>query len=115
MGFIGEDRLKQLVNFTLHYIADLDIPQKRGTFIEYRRGMINVSPIGRNCSREEREAFNAYDAQHDIRKTMVAAMQKQFAGFGLKFSIGGQASKQAFFFFFFFLGGGGGGERERER
>ena len=33
----------------LHYIADLDIPIKRGTFIEFRNGMINVSPIGRNA------------------------------------------------------------------
>ena len=55
--YLGEDRLKKLINFCLHYIADLDIPIKRGTFIEYRTGMINVSPIGRNCSREEREKF----------------------------------------------------------
>jgi phosphomannomutase len=26
----------------LHYIADLDIPIKRGTFVEFRNGMINV-------------------------------------------------------------------------
>ena len=30
-------------------------------FIEYRNGMINVSPIGRNCSQEERDAFEIYD------------------------------------------------------
>jgi phosphomannomutase len=29
--------------------------------VEYRTGMINVSPIGRNCSQEEREAFALYD------------------------------------------------------
>jgi len=51
-SFLGEDKLKEFINFTLHYIADLDIPIKRGTFIEFRRGMINVSPIGRNCSQE---------------------------------------------------------------
>jgi len=27
--FIGEDRYKKLVNFVLHYLADLDIPIKR--------------------------------------------------------------------------------------
>jgi hypothetical protein len=32
------------------YISDLDIPVMRGTFIEFRNGMLNVSPIGRNCS-----------------------------------------------------------------
>jgi len=34
----------------LAYLSKLDIPKKRGTFIEFRNGMINVSPIGRNCS-----------------------------------------------------------------
>ncbi|PTB61388.1 hypothetical protein BBK36DRAFT_1132758, partial [Trichoderma citrinoviride] len=37
--WIGEDRYKELVNFCLHYIADLDIPVKRGTFVEFRNGM----------------------------------------------------------------------------
>ena len=58
---LGNDKIKAFVNFVLKYIADLDIPVKRGTFVEYRTGMINVSPIGRNCSREERNAFEEYD------------------------------------------------------
>ena len=33
----------------------------RGTFIEFRNGMINVSPIGRNCSKSERDAFEEFD------------------------------------------------------
>jgi hypothetical protein len=33
----------------------------RGTFVEFRSGMINVSPIGRNCSQEERDEFEKYD------------------------------------------------------
>jgi hypothetical protein len=41
-----EAQLKRFINFVLHYIADLDIPIKRGTFIEFRTGMLNVSPIG---------------------------------------------------------------------
>ena len=86
--------VQEFVNFTLHYIADLDVPIKRlankilninyysfvityldlsflflfftflsyrGTFIEFRSGMINVSPIGRNCSQEERDEFEKYD------------------------------------------------------
>jgi len=48
--FLGEAKLKAFLNFTLSYLAALDIPVKRGTFIELRCGMINVSPIGRNCS-----------------------------------------------------------------
>ena len=64
---LGEDNLKKLINFVLHYIADLDIPIKRGTFIEFRNGMINVSPIGRNCSQEERDEFEQYDKQANVR------------------------------------------------
>ncbi|KAI8572223.1 hypothetical protein RHMOL_Rhmol01G0181500 [Rhododendron molle] len=60
-SYLGEDKLKEFINFTLHYIADLDIPIKRGTFIEFRSGMLNVSPIGRNCSQEERDEFEKYD------------------------------------------------------
>ncbi|CAL5397876.1 unnamed protein product [Camellia sinensis] len=52
---------QEFINFTLHYIANLDIPIKRGTFIEFRSGMLNVSPIGRNCSQEERDEFEKYD------------------------------------------------------
>ena len=34
---------------------------KRGTFVEFRKGMLNVSPIGRNCSQEERDEFERFD------------------------------------------------------
>lgn len=64
---LGEDNLKRLINFVLHYVADLDIPIKRGTFIEFRNGMMNVSPIGRNCSQEERDEFERYDKQANVR------------------------------------------------
>jgi phosphomannomutase len=50
INYLSEDKYKTLASFILKYIADLDIPKKRGTFIEFRNGMINVSPIGRNCS-----------------------------------------------------------------
>lgn len=64
---LGEDKLKAFINFVLHYIADLDIPVKRGTFIEFRNGMLNVSPIGRNCSQEERDEFERYDKEAGVR------------------------------------------------
>jgi len=52
-----EKKIKKFVNYILRYISELDIPIKRGTFIEFRNGMINISPIGRNCSQEERNEF----------------------------------------------------------
>ena len=69
---LGEAKLQRFINFVLHYIADLEIPVKRGTFIEFRNGMLNVSPIGRNA--------------------MVAALRAEFADLGLMYSIGGQIS-----------------------
>lgn len=71
---LGEDNLKRLINFSLRYIADLDIPIKRGTFMEYRNGMMNISPIGRNCSREERNAFEEYDKTAQVRPKFVEAL-----------------------------------------
>ena len=65
--WLGEDKLKELINFALHYIADLDIPIKRGTFIEFRNGMLNICPIGRNCSQAERDEFGRYDDKTGVR------------------------------------------------
>jgi len=93
---LGEDRLKQFINFCLHYIADLDIPIKRGTFIEFRSGMLNVSPIGRNCSQDERIQFEQYDKKEGIRSKMISVLQNKFASFDLTYSIGGQISFDVF-------------------
>ncbi|KAI0895018.1 eukaryotic phosphomannomutase [Annulohypoxylon nitens] len=94
--YIGEDRYKELASWILHYIADLDIPVKRGTFIEFRNGMINVSPIGRNASTQERNEYQAYDLKNKIRETMVEKMREKFGHLGLTFSIGGQISFDVF-------------------
>jgi phosphomannomutase len=74
----------------------LTLVSARGTFVEFRNGMINVSPVGRNCSQQEREDFNEYDNVHKIRETMVAALQTRFPDYGLKYSIGGQISFDVF-------------------
>lgn len=48
-----------------------------------RNGMINVSPIGRNASLEERIEFTAYDKQHQIREKFVEELRSRFSRFGL--------------------------------
>ncbi|KAH0499369.1 hypothetical protein TgHK011_006570 [Trichoderma gracile] len=94
--WIGEPQYKELVNFCLHYIADLDIPVKRGTFVEFRNGMINVSPVGRNASTQERNDFEAFDKEAKVRQKFVAALKERFGHLGLTFSIGGQISFDVF-------------------
>ncbi|KAI9295599.1 phosphomannomutase [Neoconidiobolus thromboides FSU 785] len=93
---IGEEKYKNLVNFILKYIADLDIPVKRGTFVEFRNGMINVSPIGRSCSQQERKAFFELDKVQNIRKKMVEALKEKFSDYNLTYSIGGEISLDIF-------------------
>nr|AIW04131.1 phosphomannomutase [Saccharina japonica]AUN86412.1 phosphomannomutase [Saccharina japonica] len=93
---VGEENLKKIINWVLKYMSGIDIPVKRGTFIEFRTGMLNISPVGRNCSQEERDAFEQYDNVHKIRETMVAAMREEFADLNLTFSIGGQISFDLF-------------------
>ena len=60
-----------------------------GTFLEYRNGMMNISPIGRNCSKDERNDFEEYDKTAGVRPAFVAALEKEFADLNLQFSIGG--------------------------
>jgi len=76
--------------------ADIDIPVKRGTFIEFRNGMLNVSPIGRNCSQQERDAYEQLDLQQGIRQKFVAALRERFPDLDLTYSIGGQISFDVF-------------------
>lgn len=93
---VGEEVIKRLINFSLRYIADIDIPIKRGTFIEYRKGMINLSPIGRNCSQQERNSFVEWDTEGKIREKFVQSLRSNFSDTCLQFSIGGQISVDVF-------------------
>jgi phosphomannomutase len=94
----GEAVYQPLINFVLRHFSEVDIPVKRGTFIEYRTGMLNFSPVGRACSQQERIQFFEYDKEHKIRETFVAALKQRFPAesYGLQFSIGGQISVDCF-------------------
>jgi len=94
--FLGEEKYKPLVNFVLHYIADLDLPIKRGTFVEFRTGLVNICPMGRNATIQERLDFQALDAKMGYRIALVKALQEKFPDYGLKYSIGGQVSIDVF-------------------
>ena len=94
---LGEEKIQDVINFSLEYLAKLKIPKKRGTFIEFRTGMINISPIGRSCSLEERLEFYEFDKQHKIREKFANELTKQFGdSYQMQFSLGGQISIDAF-------------------
>ncbi|POW02469.1 hypothetical protein PSHT_12100 [Puccinia striiformis] len=94
--FVWRRSVQEIGQFLLREISELDIPIKRGTFIEFRNGMINVSPIGRNASVTERDEFEKYDKETQIRSKLVEKLKTQFPEYGLTFSIGGQISFDVF-------------------
>lgn len=96
INWLGEEKYNKLAVFILRYLSEIDLPKRRGTFLEFRNGMINVSPIGRNASTEERNEFERYDKEHQIRAKFVEALKKEFPDYGLTFSIGGQISFDVF-------------------
>ncbi|KAK4863250.1 hypothetical protein LT330_002028 [Penicillium expansum] len=94
--WLGEDKYQSLVDFVLKFIANTKLPRKRGTFVEFRNGMVNISPVGRAASIEERDEFEAFDKIHNIRKALVESLKKEFPDYGLTYSIGGQISFDVF-------------------
>lgn len=96
INWLGEEKYKRFVKYVLAYISKLDIPMMRGTFVEFRKGMVNVSPIGRNASVQERQEFEAFDKEHNVRKQFVDALKSEFKDYGLCYSIGGQISFDVF-------------------
>jgi len=95
-SFMGEEKLQKFINFCLAYMSKITLPCKRGTFIEFRNGMINVCPVGRSCTQKERDEFFLYDKEHKIRLKFVEALKKELPDLGLEFSIGGQISFDVF-------------------
>ena len=94
--FLGEERLQRVINCALRYMAGLILPKKRGNFVECRSGMLNLCPVGRSCSQEERKEFAAYDQTHQVRSKMVAHLQAELADLNLRFVIGGEISIDVF-------------------
>lgn len=96
INWIGVDKYNKLVKFVLRYLSDIDIPVRTGTFIEFRAGMVNISPVGRNASTAQRNEFEAYDKVHKVREKLVNALKQEFSDYGLTYSIGGQISFDVF-------------------
>lgn len=70
-------------------MSGVRLPVKRGNFIEFRVGLINVSPVGRSCSKVERDHFEQYDKIHEVRKKFIDSIKENLPDIGLTYSIGG--------------------------
>lgn len=96
LSYFGEEKLQKVINFALGYMSKLELPAKRGNFIEFRSSMINICPVGRSCSLAERDQFSKFEAEHKIRQKFVDALQAEFKDSGLQFALGGQISVDVF-------------------
>ncbi|KAL0244146.1 hypothetical protein GEMRC1_008231 [Eukaryota sp. GEM-RC1] len=96
VDFLGESRMQILINGILSELSQIELPFKRGTFVEFRTGMLNVSPVGRSVSQKERDAFYEYDKEHKVREKLITKLKTTFASWNLTFSIGGQVSFDIF-------------------
>ena len=106
--FMGEKHFMKFINIVLKNLALVEIPKKRGTFVEYRTGMINVSPIGRSCSKEERNDFEEHDKKEKVREKLIQNIKRDWNNYcyfdedsfqelnKMRFSIGGQISFDIF-------------------
>lgn len=85
---MGEEKLQTFINFALSYMSKIKLPVKRGNFVEFRIGMINISPVGRSCSKTERDEFEKFDQIHEIRKKFIESIKENLPDIGLAYSIG---------------------------
>ena len=86
---LGEKLIQRVINNILRYIANLELPYKRGSFIIFRTGMIYITPIGSNCSKEERAHFVEYDAIHNVRAKMIKDLLNEFKDENIDVKMGG--------------------------
>ncbi|KAI1322382.1 phosphomannomutase [Xylariaceae sp. FL0255] len=93
---IGGKNYNQFISWVLRYISDLDIPVKRGTFVELRFNNVNISPIGQGASFTEMEDFRLYNQSHRVLKTMIEALEDKFAHLNLKCAMGGKTCFDVF-------------------
>ena len=103
--YLGKQNYENLINYCLEILRELHPPVKTGTFIESRTGMINVSPVGRNCNQKQREQFFESDKIFKYRENLINFLKNKWRNLqyysdnevpNLSFSIGGQISVDIF-------------------
>ena len=73
-------------------MSELELPAKRGTFVEFRTGLINVCPVGRSCSYDERLEFAKFDQENNVRLKFKEALEKEFGELGKVCQVTGEST-----------------------
>ena len=82
-----------LVSFLNNCLNESDYPTQTGNHIEYRKGMINFSVVGRNATLQERKAYHLWDSEAGEREAIANRILMESEKFGdVDVSIGGEIS-----------------------
>lgn len=79
----------EVIQFLHEALDDSPYPERYGSHVNYRQGMINFSIIGRNATPEQRRAYILYDLDTLERRHIMMRFNERFPFYA---SIGGQIS-----------------------
>jgi len=83
----------RLVNFLKDCVEKSNFPVKTGRHLEYRKGMLNFSVVGRNATHEQRAQYAEWDARKHEREEIAYTILAERGRFGeVDVSIGGEIS-----------------------
>ena len=83
----------RLVNFLKDCVEKSNFPVKTGRHLEYRKGMLNFSVVGRNATQEQRARYAEWDARKHEREEIAYTILAERERFGeIDVSIGGEIS-----------------------
>ena len=84
-----ESFINQIICYLLQLVIETELPFRRGNFIAFRQGMLYFTPVGSDCSWDERMEFVEYDKIHQTRQNLISKILNQFKGYNLDAKLGG--------------------------
>jgi hydroxymethylpyrimidine pyrophosphatase-like HAD family hydrolase len=69
---------QEIVNYLEILLDESQFPEKTGNHIEFRKGMVNFSIPGRNCSFKQREQYVDWDSKTQERKLFYNKIKDKF-------------------------------------
>lgn len=84
------DPTVELMDFIEDFIKNSEYPERNGTHIEHRTGMLNVSTVGRDSTHEQRMKYATWDVTAREREVFAAELNAKFPDY--EASVGGMIS-----------------------
>lgn len=87
----GDKMIISINNILLKYLVDMDLPCKTGHFVDLRGGLIYFTPIGQNCTLDDRAKFKELD-KDGVRIKTIKDLEQLFQkeNLDLELTLGGE-------------------------